>query len=280
MPVIATEYLRNMRGGAQTHLVKANDGNYYVLKLTNNPQGLRILANEFIAQRLLQYLRIPAPNVAAVELTPEFLAANPACAIKLGPNFLPTPPGWHFGSRFPGTPYLTSVFDLVPDIQIPVTRNLQHFAAALVFDKWTGNTDGRQCIFYRAKLADALAPEDLGETTITTGMVASMIDHGFCFNGIYWDFPDAPGHGLYPRPIAYNKIFSWSAFSPWLEMVEDFPEAILERALLDIPRPWLTPACEQALPKLYEQLLRRRRRVRGLIDQTHTSFKKMFLNWK
>jgi hypothetical protein len=280
MPVAATAYIRPMRGGAQTHLVQASDGHFYVLKLNNNPQGLRVLVNEFIAERLLRYLRIPAPPVEIVETSADFLAHNPELSIKLGSRYIPSEPGWHFGSRYPGSPYMMSVFDLVPDIQLAAVRNTYHFAAVLVFDKWTANMDVRQAIFYRAKLAETLPPEDGIEHQLQTAMIVSMIDHGYCFNGAYWEFPDAPGAGLYHRPKAYAKITSWKAFSPWLDRVASFPESVIERALLDIPRPWLTRDCEDALPRLYERLVQRRGKVARLIEESRERHVKLFPSWK
>src|SRR5437667_364076 len=45
----ATQHIRRMRGEAQAHLMRANDGQYYVVKFQNNPQHIRVLANELLA---------------------------------------------------------------------------------------------------------------------------------------------------------------------------------------------------------------------------------------
>ena len=45
----AVEHVRRLRGGAQSHLLRCDDGDYYVVKFKNNPQGVRILANEMLA---------------------------------------------------------------------------------------------------------------------------------------------------------------------------------------------------------------------------------------
>ena len=47
--LIATGHIRAMRGGAQSHMLTANDGNAYVVKFANNPQSLRVVANEWLA---------------------------------------------------------------------------------------------------------------------------------------------------------------------------------------------------------------------------------------
>ena len=50
MPVQAVRSIRKMRGGAQAHLLLADNGRYYVVKFKNNPQHRRILVNEWIAR--------------------------------------------------------------------------------------------------------------------------------------------------------------------------------------------------------------------------------------
>jgi len=47
------------RGGAQAHLLRASDGNWYVTKFQNNPQHIRVLANEMLATRLGLALSLP-----------------------------------------------------------------------------------------------------------------------------------------------------------------------------------------------------------------------------
>jgi hypothetical protein len=62
MPVDARRLIRKMRGGAQTHLVEAGDGNFYVVKFLNNPQHRRILVNELIGSVFLRYLVFQPPT--------------------------------------------------------------------------------------------------------------------------------------------------------------------------------------------------------------------------
>jgi hypothetical protein len=42
----ALEQIRRMRGGAQSHLMRCSDDNYYVVKFQNNLQHRRILVND------------------------------------------------------------------------------------------------------------------------------------------------------------------------------------------------------------------------------------------
>jgi hypothetical protein len=56
----ALEQIRRMRGGAQSHLMRCSDGNYYVVKFQNNPQHRRIPVNELLGTRLASRLGLPA----------------------------------------------------------------------------------------------------------------------------------------------------------------------------------------------------------------------------
>jgi hypothetical protein len=141
-----------MRGGAQAHLMECDDGNFYVVKFRNNPQHRRILVNELIASVFLNYLQIATPETAIVNIPASLLVANPDIHIQLGSRRLAIEPGWHFGSRYPGNPAKVMVYDFVPDLLLDKVANLDQFLGVLAFDKWIGNADARQSIFYRARL--------------------------------------------------------------------------------------------------------------------------------
>src|SRR6476469_3912617 len=61
MPLTAVRHVRKMRGGAQSHLLQADDGQWYVVKFRNNPQHRRILINELVSSVRLASLKISAP---------------------------------------------------------------------------------------------------------------------------------------------------------------------------------------------------------------------------
>src|SRR5262249_54789931 len=146
---LAVEHIRPMRGGAQSHLMRCDDGAYYVVKFQNNPQHLRVLANEMLATRLAARLGLCVPQVDVVEVRPELIAYTAELVVQLGLGRKPCSPGKQFGSQFPGHPALMSVYDFLPDEQFDAVRNLRDFLGVFVFDKWTCNTNGRQAIFFR-----------------------------------------------------------------------------------------------------------------------------------
>ena len=57
-----------MRGGAQGHLMRCDDGHYYVVKFRNNPQHERVLANEFLATKLAERVGLPVPIAEVVNV--------------------------------------------------------------------------------------------------------------------------------------------------------------------------------------------------------------------
>jgi hypothetical protein len=63
----AMEQIRRMRGGAQSHLMRCSDGNYYVVKFQNNPQRRRILVNALLGTRLAGRMGLPTAPVSAGE---------------------------------------------------------------------------------------------------------------------------------------------------------------------------------------------------------------------
>lgn len=263
---LAVEQIRRMRGGAQSHLMRCADDAYYVVKFRNNPQGARILANELLATRLAARMGLPTPEVAVVEVREELIEHTDDLVIELGRGRTRCQAGLQFGSRYPGAPAETAVFDFLPDEQLREVPNLRDFCGAFVLDKWTCNTNGRQAIFFRCA----------GEPCYR----AQMIDHGFCFNACEWNFPDGPLRGIYARHRVYESVRGIDSFEPWLTRVETrMDESLLGEIAGEIPPEWYGSDAD-ALEQLLARLLRRRQRVRELIVQAWKSSAQPFSNWK
>jgi hypothetical protein len=276
MPVNARHFIRKMRGGAQAHLLEADDGHYYIVKFQNNPQHRRILVNEWIAGEILSHLQISAPEHRIISLSREFLDKNPEVGFKMGSRRIEVEPGWHFGSRHPGTPQSTAIYDFIPDALLGQVANAEQFLGSLVFDRWVANADGRQSIFFRAQLKDWLARPGIPPRKM--GFVALMIDHGFAFNGPHWDFPDSAITGLYSRKMVYGKVRSIHDFEPWLSRVIGFPDEVMDRALRQIPPEWIGED-EAALYKMLERLLGRCKRVPELLYACRAGLGEPFPLW-
>ena len=292
---LAVEHVRRMRGGAQAQLMRCDDDAYYIVKFQNNPQHVKILANEMLATRLAARLGLCVPQVEVVDVRPEIISDTPDLVIQLGLGRKPCAAGKQFGSQFPGHPARMTVHDFLPDEQLCAVRNLSDFLGVLVFDKWTCNTNGRQAIFFRdsgvpvdASGSSAAGPAALnhggqGSTPsgyLTPGYIAMMIDFGFCFNAGEWDFPDAPLRGLYSRHRVYDGVAGMEAFEPWLARLEkQITERVLGEEAAQIPPEWYAGDWEE-LERLLERLYRRRERVRELIFSARNSGREPFPNWK
>src|SRR5260221_8485809 len=79
--VEATAWIRPMQGGesggSQPHLFQCDDGNHYLVKASNNPQGGRVVINEVIGSLCLDWLGVDHPGCAVVNLPAALLAASP-----------------------------------------------------------------------------------------------------------------------------------------------------------------------------------------------------------
>lgn len=262
---LATEPVRRMRGGAQAHLMCCSDEGYYVVKFQDNPQGTRILANEMLATKLAARLGLPTASAAVVEVEREVIENTDDLVFQLARGRSKCPPGFQFGSRYPGPPAATAVFDFLPDEHLRQVANIEDFCGMLVFDKWTCNTNGRQAIFFRPR----------GEARYR----ALMIDQGFCFNAAEWNFPDAPLRGLYNKHLVYQGVSGLDSFEPWLSRVARVSEADLEEAASAIPPDWYGFDSE-AIEQLLEKLLRRRAMVADLLVSAWRSSAQPFPHWK
>ncbi len=92
-----------------------------------------------------------------------------------------------------------------------------------------------------------------------------MIDQGFCFNAGNWDFPDAPLRGLYARNRVYEGVTGMQSFAPWLDWLHNrITEAVLAKLVEEIPPEWYEDDYNAVL-RLLEQLVRRKKRVPELL---------------
>jgi hypothetical protein len=284
----AVEEIRRMRGGAQSHLMRCASDNYYVVKFKNNPQGTRVLANDLLATRLAARVGLPVAGAEVVQVDAELIAHTDDLVMQLGRGREVCAAGSQFGSRYPGDPADTIVYDFLPDEQLREIENLDCFAGMMCFDKWTCNTNGRQVIFYRPSNPASTRPDESPgpraadsvrlRASDSTRLRAAMIDEGFCFNAGEWNFPDAPLRGIYHRQTVYENVRGTEAFEPWLERIARISEEALEEAGSEIPPEWYGDDSD-ALYRMLEQLYRRRTLVAELIRLAWKSSRNPFPNW-
>jgi hypothetical protein len=258
--------IRRMRGGAQSQLMLGADGKLWVVKFKNNPQHLRVLANELIATRLAAAVGLTVPASDVVEVTDWLVENTLDMVVELprGQRERYTA-GLQFGSQFVGGLMPGQVVDYLPEQQLDEVRNLGEFAGMLCIDKWAGNCNGRQAVFERK-------PRERKYR-------ATFIDQGFCFNAGEWTFPDAPLRGVYQRNRVYERVTGWESFEPWLSRVEAMQAATLWEIAEVVPPEWYGGDTSE-IERLMEQMLRRRSRVRELIGAFRDSDREPFPMWE
>ncbi len=235
-----------MRGGAQSQMMLGADGRLWVVKFRNNPQGERVLANEFIATRLAEAVGLTVPQTDVMEVSGWLIANSPEMWVDAGRGERSRcSEGLQFGSAFVGGLMPGQVVDYLPEEMLPEVRNVAEFAGMLCLDKWTGNTNGRQAVFARK-------PRERKYR-------ATFIDQGFCFHANSWTFPDTPLRGVYPRNRVYETVTGWNSFEPWLSRVEGMEADALFAIAEQVPIEWYGDPV--ALEGLVEALLQRRSRV-------------------
>jgi hypothetical protein len=263
--VLAVQAIRKMRGGAQSQLMLGADSRLWVVKFQNNPQHLRVLANELIASRLALAVGLPVPACDVVEVTAWLIANTPGMYVELAHSVRePYRAGLQFGSQFAGGLMPGQVVDYLPEPQLGEVRNLGEFAGMLCIDKWTGNCNGRQAVFARRGRERRYR--------------ASFIDQGFCFNAGEWTFPDSPLRGVYARNLVYAGVTGWESFEPWLSRIETMAAESIWRIAETVPPEWYGGEVA-AIERLVEELVERRSRVRELIEEFRESSRQPFPKW-
>jgi hypothetical protein len=105
----ALEQIRRMRGGAQSHLMRCDDGYYYVVKFQNNPQHTRVLVDELLGTRLATRLGRPTVSVDIVAVSEELIRLTPDLAMDVALQRAPSRAGAP-GSRAQMRLYCSQVF--------------------------------------------------------------------------------------------------------------------------------------------------------------------------
>jgi hypothetical protein len=264
LAVVAVQHIRRMRGGAQGQLMLGSDGHVYVVKFQNNPQHVRVLANELLATRLAVAAGLSAPHAELVEVSPWLVNNTPELEIDFGRRRERCTPGLQFGSRFVGGLMPGQVVDFLPEDQLGEVKNAAEFAGVLALDKWTANANGRQAVFTRKQRERRYR--------------AVFIDYGYCFHAGDWRFEDSPLRGVYYRNAVYRDVTGWESFEPWLSRMETMPEETAWAAANEVPPDWYDGDIAE-MEALVQKLLQRRSRIRELIDGFRVSERAPFPNW-
>ena len=144
-----------------------------MVKFQNNPQHVRVLANELLATRLAAAVGLSVPACEVVEVTEWLIAHTPEMRMEMGPETQPCRPGLQFGSRLVGGLMPGMVVDYLPEEQLVEVRNLGEFAGMLLVDKWTC-----ECEWAAGGLSQEAAGEAVSRRRSSTRDIASTRGNG------------------------------------------------------------------------------------------------------
>jgi hypothetical protein len=241
--IVAERILRTMPGGTQSRLALCNDGIQYVIKCPNNPQGPNVLANEFIAARLMSAVGLPVPPSRMVRYN-----LDHKCVFELDHQevFEVLACDLHFASELVNPAPGGKLYSFLPSSFIPRVENRDMFLGAYVFDIWAGSTDVRQAVYV--------------ENRDTKAFRAVLIDNGHLFGGPHWKFSLKAGTAICLEKDVYANLFDPETIETWIFQIETKVSELLPDLLKTVPSQWY----KGDIGRLREILLIRARSLRSL----------------
>ena len=255
------QFVGPLRGGAQAQRLRCSDGHDWAVKYLCNPQGRRILANEWIASAVARYLGINTPDLSPVWIDSDFIADN-NLSIAYGTRRELITPGYHLGSRWAASGDQTT-YDSLPSALLARVGNRRDFIGALILGKLLHNADSQQCVF----------------TSANGSFTATFIDFGYCFNGTNWEADSAELCGLYFSADAYQDLQSAADLQPWFSKLADMPLRLLTDAVDTMPPAWLQPSDRPLLATLLKTIHTARLALPALIESLCSKRSTHFPQW-
>lgn len=219
--LLVEKVLRDMPGGAQTHLALCDDGLHYVIKCPNNPQGPNVLANEFIGSSLLNAIGLPTSEWRFARYPSKH---NCSFNFRHGTHVVLPKCRLHFASRVLTPSSKGRLYSYLPDLFIERVENRSAFIGALVFDIFARSLDPRQAVYV--------------EDHIKRTFRAVFIDNGHLFGGPNWNF-DVPGKSaLCLQRTIYPEVFDLASIEGWITRIETTIPDLLSIVLGAVPKQW------------------------------------------
>ena len=212
------------KGVSKSHYFLCTDGREYIVKFDQPRQ--KTIINELVAGTLAMLIQLPAPGVAIVNITKEFLTE---ATDELRNKNIRV--GKHMGIR--RLPQKTWDFDYWTDEMLrsknPV--NVKDIYGTICFDNWVMNSD-------RNNMGNNML-ESIDKNSIKYWMV----DLGHCFLHNMWTKQDLGKHendetfGV-PFPFMRDQIVDVDGFVGWFDTLEDVQDAEIDGIMDSIPPNW------------------------------------------
>lgn len=187
-----TRHIQNLRGGSQPILAQASDGQLYVVKFANNPQGANVCFNESAGSELYRAFGLAVPSWKQLMVTDSFLDRNPDCWMLSPEGRLRPESGMCFGSLFLGGKGVR-MLEILPRNSFKRVQNHQSFWKAWMIDICAEHADNRQAIFLEGPQRD---------------LEAFFVDMGHGFGGPKGELRPRLQASRYLDPCIYQCVSS------------------------------------------------------------------------
>jgi hypothetical protein len=237
----ANKYVRKMKGGAQSILVRANDGKYYVVKMMGNPQGANTLANELLGSLIAKSVGLPVAEGKGLYLSDSFIDSDPDLWFHLDSERRRPNKGLHFGSLLVGQlSGQRRPTEYISPSRVNMITNREAFLGMYLLDVWANHQDNRQAILRRG----------LNDST----QEVFFIDHGHMFGGLTWDFKERPGVAFHLERAVYCDLWQDEQIASWISHFRTVIPEVLSWVASAVPTEWYNGDLSRLLGGLTERL--------------------------
>ncbi|WP_433968308.1 HipA family kinase [Tunturiibacter gelidiferens] len=238
----ANLYIRKMKGGSQSILVLANDGRHYVVKMTDNPIGPNVLANEHLGSHVAKAVGVPVAEAKGICLSDSFIDSHPDMWFELPSGVRRPTKGMHFGSLFVGkTSGPDRPTEYISPSRVSMITNREAFLGMYLLDVWANHQDNRQAIFRRSS---------------TNAQEVCFIDHGHMFGGPEWNFKENSASALHLERAVYSDLWRDEQVVSWISRIQTLIPDVLASIVPPMPSEWYSGDLGELLIRLEDRLLR------------------------
>ncbi|WP_353072130.1 HipA family kinase [Tunturiibacter gelidoferens] len=250
----ANKYIRKMKGGSQSILVRANDGRHYVVKMTDNPIGPNLLANEHMGSLVAKAVGLPVAEARGICLSDSFIDSHPDLWFELPSGVRRPDKGMHFGSLFVGqTSGPDRPTEYISPSRVSMITNREVFLGMYLLDVWANHQDNRQAIFRRSS---------------TNAQEVCFIDHGHMFGGPEWNFKENPASALHLERAVYNDLWQDEQVTSWISRFQTIIPGVLASIIPSMANEWYTGDLNELQRTLIDRLLRLQKLVNADAERT------------
>lgn len=250
----AKTYVGKMRSGKSKPLLfETTDGTQWVVKYKNNPQGIRILVNEWVASNLAPLLSLPSPECSLIMLDKQLLEIE---SIFIPSTTTKVEVGLSFGSR-----YINNADNNPTRYQMARLDNTDVIPGIIVMDTWIDNPDrdDRSRNFSNIIVSPSsirskytLHLIDLGKVSSSDWTANKLLNRKTALN--------LRGHNRLFAPLILGR----PTFQPFLEVLESVSAEEIESVVATVPDEWSLSQEEATV--LVKFLKQRRNLVREIIE--------------